>query len=276
MTKHRGARPIQDHFIFKHYKNFVYTDISLEEYARSWREWLTNSENNTLLGLENFGYADFVNGTSQTFDHFLLKYSSKTISVFPGDFQYHGCIGKFLNFSPVLGEQSVFIHSFPFSDTGTQHKDFIQSLEYCNAYKVPVCLDLAYWGIAKNLHIDLNQYPCITELTCSLSKPFFTLENHRVGIRFTRQYNDDGISMINEVDMQNKFSMSLGNYYMKEFSADYMWNSYAERYYDVCNKFNLTPTDTVIFGIGGEKYHYCNRGIKNNNRVCISAELSNI
>ena len=46
-------------------------------------------------------------------------------------------------------------------------------------------------------------YPCITDVTCSLSKPFFTLENHRVGIRWTRDYVDDGVSMLNEVSMQN-------------------------------------------------------------------------
>lgn len=276
MNKNRGARPIKDLGVFNHYKYFKYADTSLSEYADTWREWLTSSKSKTLHGLENFKFADFVNGTSQTFDHFTLRYSTKTITALPGDFQYHRCIGKTLDFSTSLTSQCAFIHSFPFSDTGSQHINFIKNLEYCNINNIPVCLDLAYWGIAKNLHIDLNQFPCIAELTCSLSKPFYTLENHRVGIRFTRTYQDDGISMINEVNMQNKFSMSLGIHYMKEFTADYMWDSYIDKYNAVCEKLNLKLTNTVIFGLGGKEYYYCNRGIETNNRVCIASELSNI
>ena len=72
-------------------------------------------------------------------------------------------------------------------------------------------------GYCKNIHIDLNQFPAIKEVTCSLSKPFYTLENHRVGVRFTKDYVDDGVSMLNEVKMQNNYSMALGVKYMKNF-----------------------------------------------------------
>jgi len=106
-----------------------------------------------------------------------------------------------------------------------------------------------------------------------LSKPFYTLERHRVGIRFTKDYQDDGISMINEVGMSNSYSMSLGVHYMQSFSCDYMWQTYWEKYYSVCSELHLTPTNTVIFGLGGDEYLEYNRGIPNNNRVCISPLL---
>jgi len=134
---------------------------------------------------------------------------------------------------------------------------------------------LSILGIAKHVHIDLNDFPAIKEVTCSLSKPFFTLENHRVGVRFTREYADDGISMLNEVQMQNKHSMSLGVHYMKHFSPDFMWDKYHDEHYHTCNKLDLFLTDTIIFGISNDdKYKEFNRGIPDNHRVCISEHLS--
>jgi hypothetical protein len=109
-----------------------------------------------------------------------------------------------------------------------------------------------------------------------LSKPFYTLENHRVGIRFTRDYVDDGISMLNEVNMQNKYSMALGVHYMKQFGPDWNWETYQTRYNEVCDQYNLHPTDTVIFGLGDEVRHSeFNRGVPGNYRVCISEYLNN-
>ena len=113
----------------------------------------------------------------------------------------------------------------------------------------------------------------MTEVTCSLSKPFHTLENHRVGVRFTQNYQDDGISMINEVKMQNNYSMSLGCYFMEKFGCDFMWNTYEEKYHHVCSYMALSETDTVIFGLGNNTYSAYNRGIPGNNRVCISEKL---
>jgi hypothetical protein len=152
------------------------------------------------------------------------------------------------------------------------HPEFNDILNICAINDIPVCVDLAYWGISKNIHLDLS-YPAIQEITCSLSKSFYALENHRVGIRFTTTYADDGISMLNEVNMQNNHSMSLGVHFMKSFSPDWNWETYQDKYEHVCEERNLVYTDTVIFGLGGEEYQQFNRGVPGNNRVCISEYL---
>ena len=281
----RGARPITSKQVQVHYNLFKYNDISLADYTEIWRNWLTYTDSKTLNGLDNFKYADYTQGTSQTFDNFVLKHGkNKTIFAMRGDFQYHACISKFLDFDYIDKEfstskffgldLSAVIISVPFSDYGCMHPEFDRLMEMCAFYKAPVCLDLAYWGIAKNIHIDLNKYPMITEVTCSLSKPFYALENHRVGIRFTREYADDGISMINEVNMQNTYSMSLGAHFMKSFSPDWNWETHQEQYEKVCMEKNLVYTDTIIFGLGGNEYKQFNRGIPDNNRVCVSEYLS--
>lgn len=276
MHYQRGARPIKSREIADHLTTHQYRNIEIDEYAVTWRRWLQQSNTKILSGLDSFAYADYTAGTSQTFDHFLLKHHDKDIVVLPGEFQYHRCAGRQIKFSNKLTKNSALIISVPFSDTGKVHTAFNEIMQQCSDLGVPVCLDLAYWGIAQNIYLHLEQFPCVTEVTASLSKPFFTLERHRVGIRFTRDYQDDGISMFNEVGMSNSISMSLGVHYMNMFSCDYVWETYWEQYYNVCDALNLSATNTIIFGLGGEEYVEYNRGIPGNNRVCISPSLSDL
>ena len=278
MSYQRGARPIPSQPIYKHYNNYHKKTVDLHTYDTTWRYWLEETDpSKVLLGLDQFKYADFTNGTSQTFDHFILKYgANRKLVVLPGEFMYHHCAGRHFKFVDTVAAKSALVISVPFSDTGSLHPEFDTLLQKCNRLDVPVCLDLAYWGIARDIHLDLTQYPCVKEVTASLSKPFFTLENHRVGVRFTRDYVDDGISMINEVSMQNTHSMGLGVYYMEKFGSDFMWNLYEKKYEQACKKLKLQPTNTVIFGLGGEEYKEFNRGIPGNNRVCISPTLADL
>lgn len=286
----RGARPIRNKEIFDfHQKLTISNTPSLEEYSHIWKEWLNYSDTKSILGLDNFKFADYTQGTSQTFDNFILKHSfNKQIIVLQGDFQYHACLGKHVDFryvdyphhleSAIQGpDLHALIISAPFSDYGSMHPEFEHIMNVCDVHNIPVCLDLAYWGISKHVHINLNDFPAIQEVTCSLSKPFYTLENHRVGIRFTKEYCDDGISMLNEVKMANNYSMALGLEYMKNFSPDYNWNKYKTMYEDVCHNNDLVWTDTVIFGLGDDVRHQeFNRGVKGNYRVCISEFLGDI
>ena len=283
----RGARPIVNSELTEFHNNLQINSYpTLEEYTNVWREWINYSNTKSLLGLDKFSFADYTQGTSQTFDQFILRHSKdREIIVLNGDFQYHACLGKHVEFKYVdyphhlegilrgPGLHALLI-SAPFSDFGVIHPDFENIMQICNAHDIPVCLDLAYWGIAKNVHINLKDYPAIKEVTCSLSKPFYTLENHRVGVRFTKEYVDDGISMLNEVKMANNYSMALGIEYMKNFSPDYNWEKFKSAYEDVCHENDLVWTDTVIFGLGDDVRHAeFNRGVSGNYRVCISEWL---
>ena len=285
----RGARPVRNKEIQDfhwHLDKDNLENVSLEEYGNVWREWINYSDTKSLKGLEKFTHVDYTQGTSQTFDQFILRHSKdREIIVCSGDFQYHACLGKHVEFSYVDyphhfesvlkgPDLHALIISAPFSDFGCIHPDFEHIMKICHVHNIPVCLDLAYWGISKFVHINLDLYPAIEEVTCSLSKPFFTLENHRVGVRFTKQYVDDGVSMLNEVKMQNNYSMALGVEYMRNFSPDYNWEKYRDLYETVCANEDLVWTDTIIFGLGDDIRHSeYNRGVPGNYRVCISEWL---
>jgi hypothetical protein len=277
----RGARPIINKEINDHYLSYNHSMIDFPDYQNTFYEWIIAPYDKNIIGLNEFNYVDYIQGTSQAFDHFVLRNATKQLVNFVGDFQYHKCISKHINYkilydtNELTNNQSLII-SFPFSDTGNEHIQFNKLLDKCEKLHIPVCLDIAYWGISKNLTLNLNKWSCIQEVVCSLSKSFYVLETHRVGIRYSRSYADDGISMLNEVGMINQHSMSLGVWFMKKFDNSYNWKKYAESYSIVCTKLNLQPTNTVIFGIGGDEYSDYNRGILGNNRVCISNNLLEI
>jgi len=267
---------IIDQEVTEYYQNFSFAETDLDNYANVWKNWLFTTQNKILNGLDEFTFADFANGTSQTFDHFYLTNSQRQLVTFKGDFQYHQCTAKSLGITIVdnhsqLQPGQALIISAPFSDFGSMHPEFDTIMALCDQYKIPVCLDLAYWGIARNINLDLKLYPAITQITSSLSKPFHSLEKHRVGIRLSKIYLNDGISMINEVGLQNSYSMSLGCYFMKKFSCDWAWNKYQKKYTEICQTHELEQTDTVIFALGDTQRHsQFNRGIPGNHRICIS------
>jgi hypothetical protein len=277
----KKVTPITSSEVYTHYQSHVYRDIALEQYLDTWKSWLTASKLKTVEGLEEFQHGEFTLGTSQTFDHFVLRNHARTIVSFPGEFQYHGCVSKHGNFRKISHETldlrrgDALIISAPFSDFAMIHPRFNEIMELCIQLEIPVCLDLAYWGIAKNINLNLNRYPCITEITSSLSKPFYLLGQHRVGVRFSREYLDDGISMQNEVGAQNFHAMSLGVHFMSSFSADWTWERHGDDYQQIIQQKNLIPTDTVIFALGDEvRYPDFNRGNSGVYRLCIGPLLS--
>jgi len=279
----KGARPIEHPMISQHHDRHVFRHTSLDQYSQAWRLWIAQSQLNHITGLDDFAYADFAQGTTQAFDQFALRHGhQRVIAWFKGDFAYHRCVGKKLRHRELdhwaeLSPDHALIMSLPFSALGTMHTDFQQIMDRCNELHIPVCLDLAYWGISKQIHLALDHWPCVQEITCSLSKPFHTLERHRVGIRFSRLYLDDGISMLNEVGMQNPWSMSLAMHFMQEFSCDWNWQQHQDHYVDLCAQLQLNTTDTIIFGISHDpSYQDFNRGIPMTHRVCLSSLLKDI
>lgn len=280
----KNARPIRSKKVLEHYNNFIYKSVSLNEYSNTWRYWLNNNENSSMLGLEKFSSVDYIQGTTQAFDHFILRHcKTRKIAVLPGEFQYHRCISKDLSFEKInpdnlnLSEDHALIISFPFSGTGKMHFKFEEILTICDKLNVPVLLDLAYWGISNDMVIRLENHPCIQEVVSSLSKPFFPLAAHRIGIRFSKIYLDDGISMLNEVNMQNHYSMSLGVHFMHEFPSGFIWHEFKDRYFEIIYQNAFHATETIIFALSDQpEYEEYNRGVPGLHRICVSLMLDEL
>ena len=281
----KNAQPIRSRPILDHYNSFQYKSVDLSIYTQAWKNWIFSNPSCVMKGLDYFNCADYISGTTQAFDHFILRHASKrTIATLTGEFQYHKCVTKPVAFETIhpeklnLRPEHALILSLPFSGTGLPPSRLYDIFDICNRYKIPVLLDLAYWGISKEIpEINLIDHTAITDVVFSLSKPFFTLANHRVGIRFTRSYVDDGISMINETKMQNNYSMSLGVHFMEKFPANYIWQEFSGRYFEIVKKHDLIATNTIIFALSDqETYSEYNRGIAGLNRLCVSPLLNEV
>ena len=101
----RGARPIRNKEIHDFHWHLDKNNLhipTIEEYSDLWKEWLNHSTSKTLKEIDKFNFADYTQGTSQTFDQFILRHGKdREILVLKGDFQYHACLGKHLQFKYV-------------------------------------------------------------------------------------------------------------------------------------------------------------------------------
>jgi hypothetical protein len=259
--------------------NSTKTDATLsvyDTYINVFDRWIKSSKNNQLKNLDLYTNKKFICGTIQAFDHFYLKYNNLRFRFFQGEFMYHRASLKhnlkweWLNTEPLVVGDALII-SVPFSDTGSMHTELTLLLDKCEELSIPVLLDMAYYPITKNININLN-YKCIDTICFSLSKAFDGAQWLRCGIRYQRYDNDDGIDIFNSVDMTPRIPMQLSIALMNNFSVDYNWDIYGERYKTVCETHNLQSTDCVIFGLGNNSFNEYNRG-GIVNRVCISRLL---
>jgi hypothetical protein len=247
-----------------------------DQYIETFSNWITSSKNNQLLNLDLYKNIKFCHGTIQAFDHFYIRYNTRRFRFFKGDFVYHRVVAKnrlnwkWLDDAPLDNNDAVII-SVPFSDIGSVHPNLETILQQAELKNIPVLLDFAYYGITKGINLDLG-YSCIDTITFSISKAFDGSQYLRCGVRFQRENLDDGIDIQTDVLMLPRASMQKSIILMENFNADYNWNTYNTKYYEICQQYNLQPTNTVIFGLGDDKYFDYNRG-GNVNRVCISNAL---
>jgi|TARA_B110001454_G_scaffold97654_1_gene92455 hypothetical protein len=282
----RNALPIKDKEVLEFIKNtdsnnFFSKSLEntkiLEQFNTYYFQWIQKSKLNKLRGIKKFKHVAFVHGTSQSFDFFYAENKSKRFRCFKGDFFYHVISWKrnnskfaYLDDGKIKKNDAVVI-SIPFSDNGYIHNMTNDILEQCDKLGVPVLIDLAYYNLVRELNFNINR-PCISTITFSLSKGYYPLDKLRIGIRCKKEFTDDPIDVFNSYDMFNKAGAALGLKIMKKFSPDYNQEKYGEKQIEICDKFGLEPSKSVIFGLGDKKYSEYNRG-SYTNRVCISKLL---
>jgi len=153
-----------------------------------------------------------------------------------------------------ITENDLIIMSLPFCGNGGVHKNYNEILIDADRLGVPVLIDGAYFGISKGLTYDFN-HSCITDFTVSLSKCFDVM-NLRLGIRFTKEKIDDGISAgIIAGDIFNRYGGKIAVGLMREFSAKFIPDKYQSEYLKICKLYELTPTNTVTLALGNQTLH---------------------
>jgi hypothetical protein len=247
----------------------IHSSTIIDEYLNSYDSWIKSTQKNTFIGLDQFKYKCYSNGTSESFDKFYLFNSRRRFRCFSGEYMYHklawrnGFLWKYLE-DDELRENDAVVISLPFADTGDKHILYDSLMDQCTKLGVPVLVDCAYFGICEDVEFNLT-YPCITEVTFSLSKTF-PVAYARIGIRYSKIDTDDTMFVYGKIHYNNKLGAHLGIKYLTKFSPDYISNKYKQKQKEFCEVLNVKPSKIVLFGIGGDEWKEYNRG-GNTNRL---------
>lgn len=254
--------------------NYNFTDLNSEsivdEYLYAYDYWIKSTTLNNFTGLGDFKYRCYSNGTTEAFDKFYMKNASRRFRCFKGEYMYHRLAWRnsfnwaYIEDAPLHKNDAVVI-SLPFADTGNVHEEYFNLMRKCCELGIPVLIDCAYFGVCRNINIDVA-YPCITDITFSLSKTF-PVAYARIGMRYTKDDNDDTMFVYHKINYNNKIGALIGLEYFKTFTPDYIPQKYIDKQLNFCNNLDVQPSSTVLFGIDTKnKYNQYNRG-GNTNRL---------
>jgi hypothetical protein len=236
----------------------------VSEFCSKYRSWITSTKLNTYIGIDDFKFATYSNATSESFDKFYIKNNRRRFRCLRGEYVYHQVAWrnswpdwKFIDDEELAANDAVVI-SYPFSDTGCRHRRHDEILQRCTELGIPVLIDCVFSGVSYDLVFDLS-YPCITDVVFSLSK-IFPIAHARVGMRLTREDDDDTLFVYQKISYNNRMGAALGMYFIDNFSVDYVVDKYRAKQHEFCKQLNVCPSNTVFFGLGEEDWQEYNRG----------------
>lgn len=242
----------------------------IDEFLYEYDNWIKTSTTNSITGLEDFKYKCYSSGTTESFDKFYMKNSKRRFRCYKGEYMYHKLawrdkfVWEWLEDAPLHKNDAVVI-SLPFADTGDKHIYYHDLMRKCCELGVPVLVDCAYFGACYGVSIDIA-YSCITDVTFSLSKTF-PVAYARIGIRYTREDDDDTMFVYHKISYNNKLGASLGMRFIENFTPDFLPQKYMQKQKEFCKKLDVEPSATILFGIDYKnKYDHYNRG-SNSNRL---------
>lgn len=248
----------------------------IENYLDTFTQWLTASKLNQINGLTDFSHRAYCVGCIDAIQNFIHRHvRHKRIRFSRAEFvaskivsNHTGADWCYLE-DQDLQTGDALIVSLPFSGNGGAIENYDYLIETCDRLDIPVLLDMAYFGISYGIDYDLTP-KCITDVVVSLSKPFSV--QLRLGMRFTRQANDDLIQVNSDSKIINRIAAQVGINLMQKFSHEFILFKYQARSQKICRELGLSPTNTITLALGDPQQHknFFRNGYY---RVCITNEL---
>jgi hypothetical protein len=241
-----------------------------------YRSWIATTELNQIRGLAQFPAAAFSNGTTEAFDKFYLKHSQKRLRYFRGEYMYHLVAANhyfrdhcYID-EDVLRPGDVVVFSLPFAGTGNQHEQTEEILTICDRLGIPVLIDCCYFGVCAGMDFNFD-HDSIEAITFSLSKNF-PVQHLRIGMRLSRQDDDDALFVYNKNRYVNRLGCYVGLALLDSYSADWNYEKYSTTQRSFADQLGVDASSCVFFATSEDKFSEYNRGTKEN-RLCFSRYL---
>ena len=228
---------------------------TVSKFEESLPIWIKQGTRYKLDNFDQFQFANFSQGTQESFLNYYMMNKNKRLRVFKGDYWWHmeiwsraGFDWAYLEDDDIRNNDAV-ICSYPFALYGEEHPQMRQMLDDCDRVGARCLIDFIYLPNSNNVvNIDLSR-PCIEEITFSLSKTF-PVQTAKIAIRMMKKRPTDPMQMSNDENIGNRLSAGLALELINRFPVDYMVSKYqhAQEYW--CQKLNLKKSGVVHFGFG--------------------------
>jgi hypothetical protein len=218
------------------------TDSVYTNFKKECADWIFGSTLNNVSGID--GRIDIINGCTQFIDNL---YMQGEVQVLKGDYKYHHRLGNWGRSVGSLSPKIPLIIAMPFPSTGAVHTQMGDILDEAQDKGISVHVDGAWLTCCRGIDFDLL-HPSIKSVGISLSKGL-GLGWNRIGLRWTRQTTTDSVTIMNDFRMNNRALVMIGLHFIRNFPSDYLWKTHGDRYYKICNDFNLTPTSSIYLAL---------------------------
>jgi len=258
-----------------------------KEFVDFYPKWIESSELNNVKGLDRFSFRFPSVGVTQSLDefHYFILEQGLRLRMFRGEYPYNRDVhpwtyDDFIDDKPLEKNDAVII-SCPFSGTGAKHDKMESMLDEAYELRIPVFVDMAWFGTCKNIDIDLS-HPAIEEVAFSTTKGLCT-GDYRSGIRFshhgiidyTSQARKDRLALQSDWSHGCHLNTRIGLELMTHFSPDHQWNKYHKAQQKVCESYGLTPSNCVHIALGDDQWKQFHRD-KTYNRVNIAKVVKRV
>ena len=216
----------------------------VQDFINEFEQWINSHQHIKYHGLNTFPIKDVILGTTHAMDDLHWKYKNN-IAVYEGEYKYHdrltnGDIKKIKSADELIEGEHVII-SYPSCITTDFHSDFPQLLKVAEQKNISIHIDGAWFGCCRNFELDVSN-PVIKSVFVSMSKGF-GMGGNRIGVRWSRKRQNGPVTIMNEHDYVNRSDCVLGLHRIKEYGADYLWNTYKDIYSKVCKDWNLKESN---------------------------------
>jgi hypothetical protein len=229
--------------------NGILTDYLPDPYFRfidQAQQFFISSNRNILTGLDQFGQIDIVMGCQHFIDSLIIKHGITGLQIFEHDYRYYQRLLPDITYAQVgqLDPNKPVLIAAPFPGYLNLHPLWTDILNECGQKKIPVHVDAAWLGSATDIHIDFS-HPAIASVAMSLSKGL-GLSWNRVGLRWSKQFDStDNVCIMNKFGMLPETLVRNGLIAINTISIDYLWDTYASKYNEICRSLKLRPTKII-------------------------------